>query len=182
MTRLKDEFLANMSHELRTPLNAILGMSEGFQEGVFGPMNQRQSKAIATIERSGKHLLELINDILDLSKIESGNLELQLSDVSVNSLCQASIAFVRQMALKKNIRLMIDISDHLGTVQVDERRLRQILINLLSNAIKFTPEAGSVSLQVRVASPPEIDTPLSPHSLTSVSASQTRVSVSLPKI
>ncbi len=147
-TRLKDEFLANMSHELRTPLNAILGMSEGFTEGVFGDINERQEKAIATIERSGKHLLELINDILDLSKIESGKLELQLSDVSVRSLCEASVSFVRQMAFKKNIHLSYQISDYLGTIQVDERRLRQVLINLLSNAIKFTPEAGSVSLQV----------------------------------
>jgi len=97
-TRLKDEFLANMSHELRTPLNAILGMSEGLQENVFGSLNERQVKAIATIERSGRHLLELINDILDLSKIESGKLELQLNDVSVKSLCDASLAFVKQMA------------------------------------------------------------------------------------
>lgn len=100
-TRLKDEFLANMSHELRTPLNAILGMSEGFIEGVFGAINQKQAKAIATIKRSGKHLLELINDILDLSKIESGKLELQISDVSVRSICDGSLTFIQQMALKK---------------------------------------------------------------------------------
>ncbi|MBW4434250.1 MAG: PAS domain S-box protein [Pelatocladus maniniholoensis HA4357-MV3] len=149
-TRLKDEFLANMSHELRTPLNAILGMSEGFLEGVFGSSNERQAKAIATIERSGKHLLELINDILDLSKIESGKLELQLSDVSVKTLCNSSLAFIKQMALKKNIRLSTSISQNIGNIQVDERRLRQVLINLLSNAIKFTPEKGSVRLEVWV--------------------------------
>ncbi|BAT55932.1 two-component hybrid sensor and regulator [Nostoc sp. NIES-3756] len=147
-TRLKDEFLANMSHELRTPLNAILGMSEGFLEGVFGSINQKQEKAIATIERSGKHLLELINDILDLSKIESGKLELQISNVSVRSLCDASLTFIKQMALKKNISLRTDISSHIGTIQVDDRRMRQVLINLLSNAVKFTPEGGSVNLQV----------------------------------
>ncbi|MFN6538534.1 MAG: PAS domain S-box protein, partial [Nostoc sp. EkiNYC01] len=147
-TRLKDEFLANMSHELRTPLNAILGMSEGFLEGVFGSINQRQAKAIATIERSGRHLLELINDILDLSKIESGKLELELSDVPVRTLCNASLAFVKHMALKKNIRLSTHIATNLSTIQVDDRRLRQVLINLLSNAIKFTPEQGSVSLEV----------------------------------
>ncbi|WP_392533921.1 PAS domain S-box protein [Nostoc sp. C117] len=147
-TRLKDEFLANMSHELRTPLNAILGMSEGLLESVFGMINQRQAKAIATIERSGKHLLELINDILDLSKIESGKLELELSDVSVRSLCDASLAFVRHIALKKNIHLGTHIATNLSTIQVDDRRLRQVLINLLSNAIKFTPEKGSVSLKV----------------------------------
>ncbi|MFB2771512.1 response regulator [Pelatocladus sp. BLCC-F211] len=149
-TRLKDEFLANMSHELRTPLNTILGMSEGFLEGVFGSTNERQAKAIATIERSGKHLLELINDILDLSKIESGKLELQLSDVSVKTLCNSSLTFIKQMALKKNIHLSTNISQNIGTIQVDERRLRQVLINLLSNAIKFTPEKGSVRLEVWV--------------------------------
>ncbi|QMS86862.1 PAS domain S-box protein [Nostoc edaphicum CCNP1411] len=149
-TRLKDEFLANMSHELRTPLNAILGMSEGLQESVFGSINERQVKAIATIERSGRHLLELINDILDLSKIESGKLELQLSDVSVRSLCDTSIAFVKQMALKKNIHLITHISEHIDSIQVDDRRLRQVLINLLSNAVKFTPDGGSVTLEVRL--------------------------------
>ncbi|MEH2114444.1 PAS domain S-box protein [Nostoc sp.] len=149
-TRLKDEFLANMSHELRTPLNAILGMSEGLQESVFGSINERQAKAIATIERSGRHLLELINDILDLSKIESGKLELQLSDVSVRSICDTSLAFIKQMALKKHIRLHTHISENIDTIQVDDRRLRQILINLLSNAVKFTPEGGSVKLEVRL--------------------------------
>ncbi|WP_414518641.1 PAS domain S-box protein [Nostoc sp. PCC 9305] len=149
-TRLKDEFLANMSHELRTPLNAILGMSEGLQESVFGSINERQAKAIATIERSGRHLLELINDILDLSKIESGKLELQLSDVSVRSLCDTSLAFVKQMALKKSIRLSTHISDNIDSIQVDDRRLRQVLINLLSNAVKFTPERGCVTLEVRL--------------------------------
>ncbi|MBU7585199.1 MAG: PAS domain S-box protein [Nostoc sp. TH1S01] len=148
-TRLKDEFLANMSHELRTPLNAILGMSEGLQESVFGSLNERQLKAIATIERSGRHLLELINDILDLSKIESGKLELQLSDVSVRSLCDVSLTFVKQMALKKNIRLNTYIDGNIDSIQVDERRLRQVLINLLSNAVKFTPEGGSVTIEVR---------------------------------
>ncbi|WP_242038102.1 PAS domain S-box protein [Tolypothrix sp. FACHB-123] len=149
-TRLKDEFLANMSHELRTPLNAILGMSEGFQEGVFGAINQRQAKAIATIERSGKHLLELINDILDLSKIESGKMELQLSEVSVSSLCDASMAFIKQMALKKNISLNTSIANNIASIQVDDRRLRQVLINLLSNAVKFTPDGGSVTLEVKL--------------------------------
>jgi len=169
-TRLKDEFLANMSHELRTPLNAILGMSEGLVEGVFGSINQRQAKAIATIERSGRHLLELIDDILDLSKIESGKLELQLSDVPVKTLCDASLAFVKHMALKKNIRLNTHIANNLSTIQVDDRRLRQVLINLLSNAIKFTPEQGSVSLKVslleggQAGAAGEVNSPLSPPS------------------
>ncbi|MBD2365051.1 PAS domain S-box protein [Anabaena minutissima FACHB-250] len=147
-TRLKDEFLANMSHELRTPLNAILGMSEGFQENVFGAINEQQAKAIATIERSGRHLLELINDILDLSKIESGKLELQLSDVAIKNLCHDSLALIKQMAWKKNIRLITEIPDHLGSIQADNLRLRQGLINLLSNAVKFTPNGGTVTLKV----------------------------------
>lgn len=149
-TRLKDEFLANMSHELRTPLNAILGMSEGLQEEVFGSINQGQRKAIATIERSGRHLLELINDILDLSKVESGKLELQLSSVPVKNLADSSLPFVRQQAIKKNIQLTVSIPDHLGEIIVDELRICQVFINLLNNAIKFTPEGGSVRLEVQL--------------------------------
>ncbi|MBD2665330.1 two-component hybrid sensor and regulator [Richelia sinica FACHB-800] len=163
-TRLKDEFLANMSHELRTPLNAILGMSEGLQDHVFGAVSDVQLKAIATIERSGRHLLELINDILDLSKIESGKLELELSDVSVKSLCDSSLIFIKQMALKKKISLKSNIASNFGTIQVDERRMRQVLINLLNNAVKFTPEHGCVSLKVW------LEAPVSPHSPTSTSS------------
>ncbi|WP_166482475.1 PAS domain S-box protein [Scytonema sp. UIC 10036] len=148
-TRLKDEFLANMSHELRTPLNAILGMSEGLQEEVFGQLNDRQKHAIATIERSGKHLLELINDILDLSKIESGKLELQTAPVAVNYLCKSSVAFVRQQAIKKNLQLTVEVPNDLPEIVVDERRIRQVLINLLNNAVKFTPSGGSVKLVVQ---------------------------------
>lgn len=149
-TRLKDEFLANMSHELRTPLNAILGLSEGLQDQVFGSLNAKQIKALGTIERSGRHLLELINDILDLSKIESGKLELQLSPVSVRSLCDASLTFVKEMALKKNIQITTQLPDYPHTIQADDRRLRQVLINLLSNAVKFTPAFGTVKLEVRL--------------------------------
>jgi CheY-like chemotaxis protein len=162
-TRLKDEFLANMSHELRTPLNAILGMSESLQEDVFGSINERQGKAIATIERSGRHLLELINDILDLSKIESGKLELQWSDISVRSLCDASLVFVKQMALKKNIHLNIHIAENIDSIQADDRRLRQVLINLLNNAVKFTPEGGSVTLKVQLEETGEPETRGNPN-------------------
>ncbi|MBE9229789.1 PAS domain S-box protein [Phormidium sp. LEGE 05292] len=154
-TRLKDEFLANMSHELRTPLNAVLGMTEGLQEGVFGSISDRQQQAIQTIERSGKHLLELINDILDLSKVESGKLELQIEPVSVNYLCQSSLTFVRQLAVKKNIELSSEVPPGLLDVAVDERRIRQVLINLLNNAVKFTPERGSVKLVVQTEIQPE---------------------------
>ncbi|MBD2292917.1 PAS domain S-box protein [Anabaena sphaerica FACHB-251] len=149
-TRLKDEFLANMSHELRTPLNAILGMSEGLQEEVFGVINQGQQKAIATIERSGRHLLELINDILDLSKIESGKLELQLTSVPVKNLADSSLPFIRQQAIKKNIHLTVGIPDTLGEIVVDELRICQVLINLLNNAVKFTPEGGNVRLEIEL--------------------------------
>jgi len=147
-TRLKDEFLANMSHELRTPLNAILGLSEVLQEHVYGPLNQRQARAIGTIEHSGRHLLELINDILDLSKIEAGKFDLQLADVSVRRLCEASLEVVQPMAARKAIGLTVDIADTVDCIWADERRLRQVLINLLTNAIKFTPDGGQVTLSI----------------------------------
>ncbi|WP_052288333.1 PAS domain S-box protein [Leptolyngbya iicbica] len=149
-TRLKDEFLANMSHELRTPLNAILGMTEGLQEQVFGSLNEGQLKALGTIERSSNHLLTLINDILDLSKVEAGQMELHLAPTSVATLCQNSLSFVRQQALKKQIQLQADIPDRLPDIVVDERRINQVLINLLSNAVKFTPTGGEITLKVEL--------------------------------
>lgn len=139
-----------MSHELRTPLNAILGLSEGLlEESYGGVLSDRQKKAITTIERSGKHLLDLINDILDLAKIESGKIELQITSVSVQHLCNASLTFVKQMADKKKVRLITQISTETNTILVDERRMCQALINLLSNAVKFTPEGGQVTLAVQ---------------------------------
>ncbi|MBP0029614.1 PAS domain-containing protein [Roseofilum sp. Guam] len=147
-TQLKDEFLANMSHELRTPLNAILGMTEGLQEQIFGEINERQLKAIQTIERSGSHLLELINDILDVAKIESGQMELEYGRVPVAPLCTSSLAFVKQQALKKGIFLETQIAKNLPDLWVDERRIRQVLINLLNNAVKFTPDGGKITLKV----------------------------------
>lgn len=147
-TRLKDEFLANMSHELRTPLNAILGMTEGLQDEVFGAITDQQKTALRTIEKSGVHLLSLINDILDIAKIESGQIKLEKTRVSVVSLCQSSLVFVKQQALKKNIKLHLDIPSDLPELEVDERRIRQVLINLLNNAVKFTPEQGKVVLEV----------------------------------
>ncbi|CUR31939.1 PAS fold family (fragment) [Planktothrix tepida PCC 9214] len=149
-TRLKDEFLANMSHELRTPLNAILGMSEGLQDGVFGNLSKQQKQAINSIDRSGNHLLALINDVLDLAKVESGKLELQLAQVSINYLCTNSVTFVRQQALKKNIQLTTKIPEGLANIVVDELRIRQVLINLLNNAVKFTPDGGCIKLEVKV--------------------------------
>jgi PAS domain S-box-containing protein len=147
-TRLKDEFLANMSHELRTPLNAILGMSEGLLEEGYAPLVEKQKKAIGTIAKSGNHLLELINDILDLAKIEAGKLELQIASVRLERLCDTSMTFIKQQAQKKNITITTTISSDSAPVFLDERRMRQVLINLLSNAVKFTNEGGSVTLEV----------------------------------
>ncbi|WP_204140816.1 PAS domain S-box protein [Halomicronema sp. CCY15110] len=149
-TRLKDEFLANMSHELRTPLNAILGMTEGLQEQVFGSLNESQTKALNTIERSSNHLLTLINDILDLSKVEAGQMELHLAPTSISTLCQNSLSFVRQQAMKKKIQLQTEIPDTSLEIVVDERRINQVLINLLSNAVKFTPAAGTITLKIEL--------------------------------
>ncbi len=151
-TRLKDEFLASMSHELRTPLNAILGMSESLQDGVFGSINDRQKKSIMTVEKSGKHLLALINDILDLSKIEANKLNLEFTDVSIQSLCQNSLLFIKELAHKRQIRLKTQLPEQLKqlNIRVDDLRFRQVLINLLSNAVKFTPEGGSIILDVRI--------------------------------
>ncbi|MEE3716332.1 response regulator [Tumidithrix elongata RA019] len=154
-TRLKDEFLANMSHELRTPLNAILGMTEGLEDGVFGSVSDRQLKAFKTIERSGNHLLELITDILDVAKIESGKIELECAPIDITPLCQSSLTFIKQQALKKNIQIESRLPPNLPELYVDERRIRQVLINLLSNAVKFTPENGRITLEVtRITSSP----------------------------
>ena len=145
-TRMKDEFLANMSHELRTPLNAILGMTEGLQDKVFGPLNPRQRKALRTVEHSGSHLLELINDILDLAKIEAGQMTIERAPTAVTYLCSSSLTFVQPQAQAKQITLRVNLPTHLPDILVDERRLRQVLINLLNNAVKFTPTGGTVTL------------------------------------
>lgn len=150
-TRLKDEFLASMSHELRTPLNAILGMSEVLQEDILGPVNVDQRDALQIIQRSGSHLLELINDILDVAKIESGQLELYPTPVSLPHLCQSSVALVQYQASQKDITLHQDIPEFLPQLLLDERRVRQVLVNLLNNAVKFTDPGGSVSLRVTLS-------------------------------
>jgi PAS domain S-box-containing protein len=147
-TRLKDEFLATMSHELRTPLNAILGMSEALQDEIFGTLNPRQINAISTIEQSGEHLLSVINDILDVSKISAGKLELNITNVSLAELCRSSLILVKQQAINKQIHLDTDLPANLDRIAVDERRMRQVLINLLNNAVKFTPKGGKVRLKV----------------------------------
>ncbi|GAB4434505.1 MAG: hypothetical protein Kow0031_16250 [Anaerolineae bacterium] len=147
--RLKDEFLASMSHELRTPLNAVLSMSEALQEEVYGQLNGKQQHALKNIETSGRHLLSLINDILDLSKIEAGKFDLQPDSVLVEQLCQASLLFVKQTAHKKGIKVSSSFDGRVKFITADERRLKQILVNLLSNAVKFTPEGGAIGLEVQ---------------------------------
>ncbi len=146
--RVKDEFLANMSHELRTPLNSILGFSEMLLSGQFGSLSERQNKYISSIDSSGKHLLGLINDLLDLAKIEAGKLDVTLENVVISDLCQSSLMFVKQIALQKNIHLSFEQDMTFPYVVGDQRRLKQILVNLLSNAVKFTPNHGKVTLRV----------------------------------
>jgi len=146
--RLKDEFLASMSHELRTPLNGILAMSESLQEQVYGALNAGQRRAIRDIEECGRHLLALINDILDVAKIEAGKIEVEPGPIAVELFCQATIRLVKESAQQKRLRLSLRFDESVGILISDERRLKQILVNLLSNAVKFTPEGGEVALEV----------------------------------
>ncbi|MBP7866167.1 MAG: PAS domain S-box protein [Acidobacteria bacterium] len=147
-SRMKDQFLANMSHELRTPLNAILGLAEALQEQTRGPLNERQLHSLRTIEESGRHLLSLINDILDLSKIEAGKMEFNPQPILTEAVCQASLRIIRQAAAKKHISVDFEMDGQVMTITADDRRLKQILVNLLTNAVKFTPEGGSIGLNV----------------------------------
>jgi PAS domain S-box-containing protein len=147
-SKSKSEFLASMSHELRTPLNAILNISESLGEGVYGDMNDKQQHSLETVTESGRHLLGLINDILDLSKIEAGKLDLVASDVPVRALCEASLRLVKEAALQRNQEVTLEIGAEIESIQADERKLKQVLVNLLSNASKFTPRGGHFGLQV----------------------------------
>jgi signal transduction histidine kinase len=147
----KSEFLANMSHELRTPLNAIIGFSEVLQDSMFGELNEEQLEFIRDIHESGKHLLSLINDILDLSKVEAGRMELMLGEFDLPSAIDNAIALVKERAARSRIRVESHVDPRLAMVRADERKLKQILLNLLSNAVKFTPEGGSVSVTARAS-------------------------------
>ena len=144
----KDEFLANMSHELRTPLNSILGLSESLLEQKRGTLNDGQQKLIRIIEASGHHLLDLINDILDLSKIEAGKLDFYPEMISVDEICRSSLAFIKAQAAKKSIAVDYSNESPVVKISADPRRLKQILVNLLTNAVKFTLEHGHVTLLV----------------------------------
>jgi len=146
--RAKDEFLANMSHELRTPLNSILGLSESLLEQRRGTLNEDQQRSLRIIASSGNHLLELITDILDLSKIEAGKFEYHPQLISVDELCRSSLAFISGQATKKSIQVIYQNKAALANIPADPRRLKQILINLLSNAVKFTQDRGQITLHV----------------------------------
>lgn len=145
---VKSEFLANMSHELRTPLNAIIGFSEVLQDKTFGDINEKQRKYLENILESGHHLLELINDILDLSKVETGKMELEREEFDLVHLIESSLILIKEKALKHHIKIIKDFDDLEAKVLADERRFRQIMYNLLSNAIKFTPDGESIGVRV----------------------------------
>jgi len=145
----KSEFLANMSHELRTPLNAIIGFSEVLLERMFGELNEKQDDYLKDIHSSGRHLLTLINDILDLSKIEAGRMELEPSTFDLASALSNAMTLVRERAQRHGITLEQQVDPQLGEVTADERKFKQILVNLLSNAVKFTPDGGRIDVNAR---------------------------------
>lgn len=144
----KSDFLASMSHELRTPLTSILGLSEVLQEEYFGKLNSKQKQYLNDIQESGQHLLLLINDILDIAKVEAGKMELELGPVVVKELLENSLIMIKEKAGKHNIKLDIDLAPEIKglKIQADERKLKQIIFNLLSNAVKFTPDGGRIQL------------------------------------
>ena len=146
--RAKDEFLASMSHELRTPLAGILALAEGLEDGIYGPLTDRQARTLQAMQASGEHLLELINDILDVAKAEAGLMEPHFEYFAVSDVCQGSLNLIRGMAHKKHLRVSFSITPAAIGLEADPRRLKQILVNLLSNAVKFTPEERDLGLEV----------------------------------
>jgi signal transduction histidine kinase len=150
-SRHKSDFLATMSHELRTPLNSIIGFSEVLREQMFGELNERQLAYVDDVLDAGKHLLSLINDVLDLAKVEAGRMELELSEVALPELLESAISMHSEQASRGDIELSLNSEPNEITVPADERRLRQVVFNLLSNAIKFTPPGGHVDVSARLA-------------------------------
>lgn len=148
-SKLKSQFLANMSHELRTPLNAVIGFSEVLLDQVFGPLTEKQQKYIENILESGSHLLLLINDILDLSKVESGKMDLYLERIDISNLTKSSLMMIREKTMKHQIEIVIDTDDEIKPFLADERKVKQMLFNLLSNAAKFTPDKGRITIRTR---------------------------------
>jgi signal transduction histidine kinase len=147
--QMKSEFLANMSHELRTPLNHIIGFSEILYDRHFGELNSAQEEYLGDILQSSRHLLSLINDVLDLSKVEAGKMELECSDLLLQELLENSLVMVKEKALKQRLRLGTHFHKIPFTLWADERKLKQVIYNLLSNAVKFTPMGGTVHLEAR---------------------------------
>ena len=148
--RHKSEFLANVSHELRTPLNAIIGFSEVLGERLFGELNEKQAEYTEDILSSGRHLLSLINDILDLSKIEAGRMELEVTTFHMPDAIENALLLIRERASRHGIKLERIIDDRLGDFTGDERKVKQVLVNLLANAVKFTPEGGRIKVEARL--------------------------------
>ena len=146
-SRHKSEFLANMSHELRTPLNAIIGFSEVLEERMFGELNDKQAEYIRVILTSGRHLLSLINDILDLSKVEAGRMELELGTFNLRMALENALTLVRERATRHGLALDLTVDETLEDLVADERKFKQVLLNLLSNAVKFTPEGGRIDVR-----------------------------------
>ncbi|OBF41048.1 histidine kinase [Mycobacterium sp. ACS1612] len=146
-SRHKSEFLASMSHELRTPLNAVIGFSEVLLDRMFGELNERQDEYLRDIWNSGKHLLELLNEILDLSKVEAGQMVLEPATFNVTTALEYCLAMVRERAAQHGITVDVDVADEISTIDADERKFKQVALNLLTNAVKFTPDGGSVSLR-----------------------------------
>ena len=149
-SRHKSEFLANMSHELRTPLNAIIGFSEVLAEGMFGEVNDKQAEYLGDILESGRHLLSLINDILDLAKIEAGRMELVATDFDLPRAIDNALTLVRERSSRRGIALRRVVDERLSPIRADERKVKQVLLNLLSNALKFTPEGGRIDVRAAV--------------------------------
>lgn len=150
--RAKSDFLANMSHELRTPLNSILGFSEILVDELYGKLNEKQQEYAKDIYSSGKHLLNLINDILDLSKVESGKLELELGGFPLSDVLNASMTMLKEKAMKHGIKMRLEIDPDADIeIEADQRKLKQIMFNLLSNAVKFTQDGGAVRVSARKA-------------------------------
>ncbi len=147
--KVKSEFLANMSHELRTPLNSINGFSEVLYDETFGPLNEKQKKYVNNVLTSGKHLLLLINQILDMAKVEAGKMKLALSALPMKNLLHEISLLVADMAGKKKIKMLLEIDEDLPDIEGDELKVKEIMYNLLSNAVKFTPEGGKLGIQAK---------------------------------
>lgn len=154
--KAKSSFLANMSHELRTPLNAIIGFSELMKDESVGALNEKQGEYLGYVWESGKHLLSLINDILDLSKVEAGKMELEPAEFDLKELLKKSLMFVSEKAAKHAIALSTDIKEDVGIIRADERKVKQVVFNLLSNAMKFTPDGGKIGIDAKKTDENEI--------------------------